>query len=70
MHVAGTVDGVVVDPLDHQFWAAWSEPFLVAARLVVVPSIGGWQRCPMVARDVQWALDHNVPVHLYAGAAA
>lgn len=70
LHVAGTVDGAQVDPLDHAFWADWSIPFLIAARIVVVPAISGWQRCPMVARDVQWALDHNVPVHLYAGAVA
>lgn len=69
LHVAGTVEDAGVDPLDHEFWAAWSVPFLLAARIVVVPPIRGWQRCPMVARDVQWALDHNVPVHLYAGAA-
>lgn len=67
MHAVGTVDGAEVDPLDHDFWAAWSAPFLVTAKILVVPAIRGWQRCPMVARDVQWALDHNVPVHLYAG---
>lgn len=68
MHVAGTVDGDAVDPMDHDLWAAWSAPFLVASSIVVVPAITGWQRCPMVVRDVQWALAHNVPVHFYARA--
>jgi hypothetical protein len=69
MHAAPTVKEAAVNPLDLDFWANWSAPYLNACGIIVVPDIRGWQRCPMVARDVTWALDHNVPVHIYAGAA-
>lgn len=57
------------DPLDRRFWSAWATPVLSAARLVVVPEIEGWECCPMVWSDVVFALVHQVPVHVYAGAA-
>lgn len=66
MHAAATVDEVSLDPMDTGFWGKWSQPYLNASAIVAVPEITGWQRCPMVARDVAWALERNVPVHIYA----
>jgi len=66
---AGALLDTPLDPLDLRFWAEWSHPLLSAASMVVVPEIDGWQRCPLVWRDVVFALEHNVPVHLYGGEA-
>lgn len=65
-HAAKVVDGAP-DPLDAAYWAEWSLPILRLARLLVIPAIPGWDRCPMIWRDLRHALAHNVPVHLYAG---
>lgn len=57
-------------PEDAAGWADWAQPMLEAAGVVVVPDIPGWQRCGAIWGQVQWALRRNVPVHVYAGAAA
>ncbi|WP_068305322.1 DUF1937 family protein [Pararhodobacter sp. CCB-MM2] len=53
------------EPLDAAYWAEWSMPILRLARLLVIPAIAGWDRCPLVWRDLRHALAHNVPVHVY-----
>ncbi|PWE26662.1 DUF1937 domain-containing protein [Pararhodobacter marinus] len=55
------------DPLDRVFWDAWSQPILNVAALIAIPDIPGWDRCPMVWRDLRFALAHNLPVHIYGG---
>lgn len=55
-----------VDPLDSAAWEAWARPFLNTASVVVVPDVQGWDRCPAVWSQVSWALERNVPVHVYA----
>jgi hypothetical protein len=67
--VAGMA-GLTVDPLDDAAWEPLATPLRHAARLVVVPALQGWDRCPAVWADVQWALSCNVPVHVYAERAA
>ncbi|MCA2012414.1 DUF1937 family protein [Cereibacter sphaeroides] len=54
------------DPLDAAYWAEWSLPILRLARMLVIPALAGWDRCPLIWRDLRHALAHNVPVHLYA----
>lgn len=66
LHAAATLSNRP-KAFDAQFWAARSLPLLNAAAIVVVPDVQGWARCPMVWRDVNIALQHNVPIHLYAG---
>ena len=56
------------DPLDERFWGAWCQPMLDASRAVVVPDIPGWRESLGVWREVVWALDRNVPVHVYGRA--
>lgn len=68
LHAAWTIADKP-DPFDAKFWGARSLPFLNAANIVVVPNVQGWERCPMVWRDVNIALQGNVPVHLYYGGA-
>lgn len=63
-HAAALIDDPP-QPLDARFWAAWSQPILTAARLLVVPGIDGWDRCPTVWRELRFALRHNMPVHVY-----
>jgi hypothetical protein len=67
--VAGVV-GLAVDPLDDAAWSPLALALRGACRLVVVPDLRGWDRCPQVWADVCWALDHNMPVHVYAGGRA
>lgn len=52
--------------LDGAVWADVAVRLRNLAVLVVVPNIRGWDRCPGVWADVDWALQHNVPVHVYA----
>lgn len=54
-------------PADQRGWDDWARPMLFAAGQVVVPDIEGWHRCPTIWDQVQWALAHNVGVHVYAG---
>lgn len=54
-------------PSDRRGWEEWARPILFAAGQIVVPDIEGWHRCPLIWRQVQWALGRNVPVHVYAG---
>jgi hypothetical protein len=56
------------DPLDHRLWSDWARPLQVAARLVVVPAIDGWDRCPLVWDSVRMALARNKAVHVYGPA--
>jgi hypothetical protein len=63
--VAGLA-GLTVDPLDDAAWAPLAEVLRGAARLIVVPELRGWDRCRAVWADVTWALERNVPVHVYA----
>jgi hypothetical protein len=65
-HASGLVDGAALDPLDDAAWAEWSRPLLEAAALIVVPNLQGWSRCPLILRQVQWALGRGLPVHVYA----
>jgi hypothetical protein len=58
--------GIVLDPLTDPVWADLATALRNAARLVVVPAIQGWDRCPAVWADVIWALERNMPVHVYA----
>ncbi len=62
--VAGLA-GLTLDPLDDAAWAPLTEVLRQAARLIVVPAMQGWDRCPAVWADVVWALEHTVPVHVY-----
>jgi hypothetical protein len=63
--VSGLV-GAGVDALDDAAWADLSDRLRGAARVLVVPQVQGWDRCPAVLADVRWALSRNVPVHVYA----
>ncbi|MCA2014396.1 DUF1937 family protein [Cereibacter sphaeroides] len=54
------------EPLDMTYWRAWSQPILNVAALLAVPEIPGWDRCPLVWRDLRFALAQNVPVHVYS----
>lgn len=67
-HGRGFVDEVP-EVTERSFWVQWSMPMLAAAGLVVVPEIEGWRECPTIWSAVVVALLHNVPVHVYAGAA-
>lgn len=64
--MCNALDGL--DPLDERLWARWCQPMLDAARAVVVPDIPGWRRSLGVWREVIWALEHNMPVHVYGRA--
>ena len=57
-----------LDPLDERFWARWCDAILWASRAVVVPDLPGWRHSLGVWREVVWALDHSVPVHVYGRA--
>lgn len=57
------------EPLDQRFWMDWSQPLLNAARVLAIPSLPGWDRCPMVWRDLRHALTYSLPVHVYGGGA-
>lgn len=54
-------------PLDPRAWQDWARPILAVSRMVVVPDIPGWSVCPEVWATVAWALNRNIPVHIYAG---
>lgn len=64
---AGMLVEEMPQPLDGRFWDSWSQPLLAAARLLVVPDITGWDRCPTVWRELRFALCYNMPVHVYGG---
>jgi hypothetical protein len=64
-HVAGLA-GLEVDPLADRDWDDLTDRLRCAAGLLVVPQMQGWDRCPEVWADVQWALARNMPVHIYA----
>lgn len=53
-------------PADRAGWDEWAQPILHTAGQLVVPDLPGWNRCPLIWRQVQWALAHQVPVHVYA----
>lgn len=57
-----------LDPLDERFWAGWCQHLLAVSRAVVVPDIPGWRQSLGVWREVIWALERNMPVHIYGGA--
>lgn len=57
------------DPLDPHRWKGWAWPMLHAAKLVVVPQLPGWEKCPVIWAQALWALERNIPIHLYAEAA-
>jgi hypothetical protein len=66
--VAGLA-GLEVDLLDDPVWTQMACALRNGVRLMVVPDVRGWDRCPAIWGDVTWALDRNMPVHLYAGGA-
>jgi len=51
-------------------WEAVAAGLRNVSRLIVVPDLPGWNRCPEILGDVVWALAQGLPVHLYAGGAA
>lgn len=59
-------EGIEVDPLADPVWRELAVRMRQVCGLVVVPDLQGWDRCPAVRADVAWALERNVPVHLYA----
>lgn len=67
MHAQCSVGGRRLDPLDQEFWSEWCRPLLHAARAVVVPNIPGWERSLGIWSEVAFALEHNMPVFVYAG---
>ncbi|MCL4069019.1 DUF1937 family protein [Pseudomonas sp. GX19020] len=53
--------------LDPHVWQDWAIPMLAVSRMVVVPDIPGWSVCPEVWATAVWALNRNIPLHIYAG---
>jgi len=66
MTAAPLAHGLVVGQ-SREDWEAWARPMLHASQVLVVPDLQGWDRCPTIRAQVGWALDHNLPVHVYAG---
>lgn len=66
MAQVGRLAGVDVDPLADPDWPGMAVVLRNACGLVVVPAVQGWDRCPAVWSDVVWAIEHDVPVHVYA----
>lgn len=65
--VAG-IAGLAMDLLADPAWSEMAVRMRRVAALMVVPALQGWDRCPAIRTDVAWALEHNMPVHVYAGA--
>ena len=73
-HFSGTARGGVewsngIDPLNAAAWAAWCRPMLNVCGAVVVPNLAGWDQSRGIWAEVSHAIDRNIPVFVYGGAA-
>lgn len=68
-HAAGLAR-VDLDPLRAEAWDRLADRMRGVASVVVVPDLQGWDRCRAIWADVAWALERDVPVHVYAGRGA
>ncbi|WP_121068284.1 DUF1937 family protein [Chachezhania antarctica] len=60
--VQADMDEFRLDPLDREFWACWSAPFLRGAGAVAIAPVPGWNASAEVWAVLRWALGLRTPV--------